>query len=144
MEDLLTLPGVARKTANVVLGTWYGKNDGVVVDTHVQRLTRRMGLTRQYDPKKIEKDLMKVIPRDEWTNISHRLILHGRSVCQARVPRCDDCVIGADLCLSYEPDLARWRSKKTVKKKAAKKKTAKKKKAKARTKVTRRPAAKRS
>lgn len=128
MEDLLTLPGVARKTANVVLGTWFGKNEGVVVDTHVSRLTNRMGLTRQKDPQKIEKDLIKIIPREEWTNLSHRLISHGRGVCDARAPQCDGCVIGADLCPSYEPDLARWRKKgkkKMAKKKAAKKKVAK-------------------
>jgi endonuclease-3 len=109
MEDLLTLPGVARKTANVVLGTWFGKNEGVVVDTHVHRLTRRMGLTRQSDPAKIEKDLMKLFPEGEWTNLSHRLIWHGRRVCQARAPRCADCVLGPELCPSYEPDPARWK-----------------------------------
>ena len=109
MEDLLTLPGVARKTANVVLGTWFGKNVGVVVDTHVGRLSLRMGLTRNTDPWKVETDLMKLFPREEWTNLSHRMILHGRAVCAALTPRCDDCSLGAALCPSYEPDLARWR-----------------------------------
>jgi endonuclease-3 len=104
MEDLLTLPGVARKTANVVLGTWYGKNVGIVVDTHVQRLSRRMGLTRHRVPEKVEQDLMKVFPRREWTNLSHRLIAHGRRVCLARTPRCSDCVVG-DVCPSFEPGL---------------------------------------
>jgi endonuclease-3 len=126
MEDLLTLPGVARKTANVILGTWFKKNEGVVVDTHVQRLTRRMKLTRQTDPQKIEVDLMKLFPRKEWTNLSHRLILHGRGVCQARIPRCDDCVLGAALCPSYEPDLARWKPRKPARKATARKTTAKK------------------
>ena len=126
MEDLLTLPGVARKTANVILGTWFKKNEGVVVDTHVQRLTRRMKLTRQTDPRKIEVDLMKLFPRKEWTNLSHRLILHGRGVCRARIPRCDDCVLGAALCPSYEPDLARWKPKKPSGKKTARKASAKK------------------
>jgi len=104
MEELLTLPGVARKTANVVLGTWFGKNEGVVVDTHVGRLSRRMGLTRETDPVKVERGLMKLFPREEWTDLSHRLILHGRAVCTARAPACDHCVVGAALCPSYEPE----------------------------------------
>jgi len=126
MEDLLTLPGVARKTANVILGTWFKKNEGVVVDTHVQRLSRRMKLTRQTDPRKIEVDLMKLFPRKEWTNLSHRLILHGRGVCRARIPRCDDCVLGAALCPSYEPDIARWKPKRPARKTTARKTAAKK------------------
>ncbi|HZQ70514.1 MAG TPA: endonuclease III [Terriglobales bacterium] len=91
MEDLLTLPGVARKTANVVLGTWFKRNDGVVVDTHVQRLSRRLELTKQEDPKKIELDLMAILPREKWTIFSHQLIWHGRKLCVARSPRCAEC-----------------------------------------------------
>lgn len=91
MEELLTLPGVARKTANVVLGTAFGIAAGVVVDTHVQRLSERLDLTKNTDPKKIEQDLMKVIPRDRWILFSHQLIWHGRRVCQARKPRCIEC-----------------------------------------------------
>ena len=93
MEELVKLPGVGRKTANVILGTWFKKNEGVVVDTHVHRLTRLLKLTRQDDPVKIEQDLMEIVPRDDWTWFSHTLILHGRSVCIARRPRCADCVI---------------------------------------------------
>ncbi len=110
MDELLTLPGVARKTANVVLGTAFGRNEGVVVDTHVQRLSQRMGLTGHQDPARIERDLMDLFPREEWTDLSHRLILHGRLVCNARLPRCAQCVMGPGLCPSYEPDPARWRS----------------------------------
>jgi endonuclease III len=91
MEELLTLPGVARKTANVVLGTAFGIASGVVVDTHVQRLAGRLDLTKNEDPKKIEQDLMQVIPRDRWILFSHQLIWHGRRVCQARKPRCSEC-----------------------------------------------------
>lgn len=91
MDELLTLPGVARKTANVVLGTAFGTASGVVVDTHVQRLSGRLDLTRNTDPKKIEQDLMNVIPRDKWILFSHQLIWHGRRVCQARKPRCIEC-----------------------------------------------------
>jgi len=91
MEDLLTLPGVARKTANVVLGTWFKQNEGVVVDTHVHRISRRLELTKQNDPKKIEQDLMKVIPRERWTLFSHQVIWHGRKLCMARSPRCVEC-----------------------------------------------------
>jgi endonuclease III len=91
MDDLLTLPGVARKTANVVLGTWFGKADGVVVDTHVHRISRRLELTRNDDPKKIEEDLMRVIPRERWILFSHQVIWHGRKLCFARSPRCVDC-----------------------------------------------------
>lgn len=91
MEELLTLPGVARKTANVVLGTAFGIPSGVVVDTHVQRLAGRLDLTRNTDPKKIEQDLMKVIPQEKWILFSHQLIWHGRRVCQARKPRCLEC-----------------------------------------------------
>ena len=93
MEELTALPGVGRKTANVILGTWFKKNEGVVVDTHVQRLTGLLGLTRQTDPVKIEQEMMNIVPRDDWTWFSHTLILHGRAVCIARRPRCADCVL---------------------------------------------------
>src|SRR5207302_6870664 len=91
MEALVQLPGVGRKTANVVLGTWFRKNDGIVVDTHVQRLSTLLGLTREKDPVKVERDLMALVPRDRWTWFSHTLILHGRRVCIARRPRCEIC-----------------------------------------------------
>lgn len=91
MEQILTLPGVARKTANVVLGTWFHKNEGVVVDTHVHRVSRRLELTRNEDPKKIEQDLIKILPREKWTLFSHQIIWHGRKLCIARRPKCVDC-----------------------------------------------------
>src|ERR1700757_3977237 len=91
MEEILTLPGVARKTANVVLGTAYGIPSGVVVDTHVLRLTRRLELTKHTEPKKVEQDLIKILPQDKWIKFSHQLIWHGRRVCVARSPRCIDC-----------------------------------------------------
>src|SRR6267154_557632 len=91
MDELLTLPGVARKTANVVLGTAYGIAVGVVVDTHVQRLSNRLELTQNEDPKKIEQDLMKILPQARWISFSHQLIWHGRRVCHARNPKCLDC-----------------------------------------------------
>jgi len=91
MEEILTLPGVARKTGNVVLGTAYGITSGIVVDTHVIRLSQRLDLTRNDDPKKIEQDLMKVIPENKWIKFSHQLIWHGRRVCIARKPRCTEC-----------------------------------------------------
>jgi endonuclease-3 len=91
MEEILTLPGVARKTANVVLGTAYGIPSGIVVDTHVQRIANRLDLTRNEDPKKIEQDLMQVIPKDKWIQFSHQIIWHGRRVCQARKPKCAEC-----------------------------------------------------
>jgi endonuclease-3 len=93
MEELTALPGVGRKTANVILGTWFKKNEGVVVDTHVQRLTGLLKLSRQTDPVKIEQDLMDIVPREYWTWFSHTLIQHGRGVCIARRPRCADCVL---------------------------------------------------
>ena len=93
MQDLTALAGVGRKTANVVLGNAYGMNEGVVVDTHVLRLSRRLGLTRHIEPGKIEQDLMKLIPRDKWTLFSHWLIWHGRRRCQARKPDCDGCEV---------------------------------------------------
>ena len=101
MDDLLQLPGVARKTANVVLGTWFGKATGVVVDTHVQRISRRLDFTRQKDPKKIEQDLMKLVPRKRWILYSHQIIHHGRQVCVARKPRCLQCSL-EDLCYAKD------------------------------------------
>jgi endonuclease-3 len=91
MEEILTLPGVARKTGNVVLGTAYGIASGVVVDTHVLRLSARLDLTKQTDPKKVEQDLMKVIPQERWILFSHQIIWHGRRVCNARKPKCAEC-----------------------------------------------------
>jgi len=91
MEELLTVPGAARKTANVVLGTWFRKAEGVVVDTHVHRISRRLELTKNDDPKSIEQDLMKVLPREQWIDFSHRVIWHGRALCIARKPKCAEC-----------------------------------------------------
>ena len=93
MAELLELPGVARKTANVVLGVAFGEAEGVVVDTHVQRLSRRLGLTRHDDPVKTERDLMRLLPRKDWIFAGHALIRHGRRVCAARKPACDRCVL---------------------------------------------------
>jgi endonuclease-3 len=93
MDELLSLPGVARKTANVVLGVAYGLAVGVVVDTHVKRITSLLGLTGKTDPKKIETDLMELLPKKDWIDISHLLIWHGRQVCIARRPRCEACVL---------------------------------------------------
>lgn len=101
MDEILTLPGVARKTANVVLGTAYGIASGVVVDTHVQRLSNRLDLTRNEDPKKIEQDLMAIIPQEKWIIFSHQLIWHGRRVCFARKPRCVECNLES-LCYSKD------------------------------------------
>jgi len=95
MEKLVQLPGVGRKTANVVLGTAFGIPSGIVVDTHVARIVRRLGLTRHKDPVKIEQDLMQQLPPQEWIDFSHRLIWHGRKVCKARRPLCDQCVLAA-------------------------------------------------
>ena len=91
LAELITVPGAARKTANVVLGVGYGLAEGVVVDTHVQRLSNRLGLTKHKDPRKIEKDLIRIVPRERWIVFSHELILHGRSICVARKPRCAAC-----------------------------------------------------
>lgn len=93
MEKLRELPGVGRKTANVVLGNAFNKNEGIVVDTHVVRLSQRLGLTKESDPEKIERDLMKLVPREHWTNWSHWLIWHGRRRCYARKPDCRQCEI---------------------------------------------------
>jgi endonuclease-3 len=93
IEKLLTLPGVARKTANVVLGTWFKKAVGVVVDTHVHRISRRLELTTQNDPQKIEQDLMKILPREKWILFSHQIIWHGRKLCIARKPKCAECAL---------------------------------------------------
>ena len=93
MDELVELPGVGRKTANVVLGSWFGKSEGIVVDTHVQRLATLLGLTKQTDAVKIERDLMALVPRAKWTWWSHTLILHGRRVCIARRPKCAECVV---------------------------------------------------
>jgi endonuclease-3 len=93
MDELVELPGVGRKTANVVLGTWFGKNEGIVVDTHVRRLSTLLGFTHETDPVKIERDLMALVPRERWTWWSHTLILHGRRVCIARRPKCEICVV---------------------------------------------------
>ena len=99
MEALLTLPGVARKTANVVLGVAYHRAEGVVVDTHVKRLSARLGLTEQVDPVKVERDLMALLPRESWIQFSHLLIYHGRQVCVARNPKCEACPL-QDICPS--------------------------------------------
>jgi endonuclease III len=101
MEALVTLPGVGRKTANVVLGNAFGINEGIAVDTHVQRLSRRLGLTGETDPEKIERDLTPLIPRETWTRFAHLLQAHGRAICQARRPACPVCPV-ADLCPSAE------------------------------------------
>lgn len=93
IEELLELPGVARKTANVVLGNAFGVKSGIVVDTHVTRLARRLGLTREKQPEKIEKELIRIVPKKDWVIFSHLLIAHGRKVCRARNPLCDQCVI---------------------------------------------------
>lgn len=100
MDELLTLGGVARKTANVVMGNAFGIASGVVVDTHVSRLSQRLGITKQKTPEKIELDLQKLVPKDDWVMFSHWLIFHGRQVCHARKPKCRQCVL-ADECPSY-------------------------------------------
>jgi endonuclease-3 len=91
MEDLITLPGVARKTANIVLSSGYGVAEGIAVDTHVKRLSGRLGLSRQHDPEKIEKDLLKLVPKKDWLDFNYMLVNHGRKICQARKPRCPEC-----------------------------------------------------
>ena len=99
MQELVALPGVGRKTANVVLGNAFGVDEGIVVDTHVRRVSNRLGLTEESDPEKIEQDLLQVVPREDWTIFSHLLILHGRRVCKARKPDCPNCVLN-DICPS--------------------------------------------
>ena len=99
MEELVKLPGIGRKTANVILGNAFKKNEGIVVDTHVARLSHRIGLTRETDPVKIEQDLMPLFPRKDWALLSHLLIFHGRRVCEARRPKCEICVLN-DICPS--------------------------------------------
>ena len=99
MSELVALPGVGRKTANVVLGNAFGTNEGVVVDTHVRRVSNRLGLTESQDPVKIEQDLMEVVPEEDWTAFSHLLILHGRRTCKSRKPDCPNCTLN-DICPS--------------------------------------------
>jgi endonuclease III len=101
MRELVALPGVGRKTANVVLGNAFGVDEGIVVDTHVRRVSGRLGLTQNQDPVKIEQDLMEIVPEEDWTVFSHLLILHGRQTCKARKPDCPNCVIN-DICPSAE------------------------------------------
>ena len=101
MQELVALPGVGRKTANVVLGNAFGVDEGIVVDTHVRRVSGRLGLTENKDPVKIEQDLMKVVPEEDWTVFSHLLILHGRRTCKARKPDCPNCILN-DICPSAE------------------------------------------
>jgi endonuclease-3 len=101
MTELVALPGVGRKTANVVLGDAFGANEGIVVDTHVRRVSNRLGLTRNQDPVKIEQDLMGSVPEEDWTIFSHLLILHGRRTCKARKPDCPNCTLN-DICPSAE------------------------------------------
>lgn len=125
LEELTDLPGVARKTANVVLGTAFGIASGVVVDTHVGRITRLLGLTQHTDAVKVERDLMALLPREEWVDFSHRLIFHGRAVCVARRPACDRCTL-ASLCPSAGVAQSSPRSKTGRKTEPARKKTARK------------------
>lgn len=99
MDELISLPGVARKTANIILSNVYGINEGIAVDTHVKRLAYRLGLTKYEDPVKIEKDLMSITPKEEWGNLSHLLISHGRQICQAKNPKHHDCIL-YDICPS--------------------------------------------
>ncbi len=101
MDELITLPGVARKTANIILSNAYGINEGIAVDTHVKRVSYRLGVTKNHDPVKIEKDLMAITPIKDWANLSHLLILHGRQVCKAKKPRHGECIL-YDLCPSRD------------------------------------------
>jgi endonuclease-3 len=103
MQELVALPGVGRKTANVVLGNAFGLEEGIVVDTHVRRVSGRLGLTQNQDPPKIEQDLMKIVSREDWTVFSHLLILHGRRTCKARKPDCPNCILN-DICPSVRED----------------------------------------
>jgi len=104
MEELVALPGVGRKTANVVLGNAFGISEGIVVDTHVTRVSGRLGLTSESDAVKIERDLVALVPRKEWTKFSHRLIIHGRTICVARKPKCSECLLN-ELCPSAREPL---------------------------------------
>jgi endonuclease-3 len=106
LAELITLPGVARKTANVVLGVCFGKAEGVVVDTHVFRIARRLGLAKGDTPQKVEQELMRILPQDRWIAFSHQIIHHGRRVCEARKPKCDRCNL-EQLCTSNDKT---WRS----------------------------------
>jgi endonuclease-3 len=99
MEDLLSLPGVARKTANVVLSNAFGIIEGIIVETHVSRVSRRLGLTSESDPEKIEKDLMEIVPKEKWLRFSDLLTFHGRRICKARNPKCSECVLN-EICPS--------------------------------------------
>lgn len=101
MDELVSLPGVARKTANIILSNAYGINEGIAVDTHVKRLSQRLGLSKNEDPVKIEKDLMEITPRDEWEKLAHLLILHGRKICQAKKPDHNNCIL-SDICPSRD------------------------------------------
>lgn len=101
MDELLSLPGVARKTANIILSNAYGINEGIAVDTHVKRLSQRLGLSNNEDPVQIEKDLMEITPREEWSNLAHLLILHGRTICQAKKPGHKNCLL-YDICPSKD------------------------------------------
>lgn len=118
MEKLIQLPGVARKTANVILGTWFGKNEGIVVDTHVGRLACRMGLTwtgkNDKDAGKIEQDLMQLIPRKDWTHFGHAMVWHGRRVCSARKPKCADCTLNRLCPSAFAFETAPARKQKTA------------------------------
>lgn len=114
MEALVALPGVGRKTANVVLGNAFGTPEGIAVDTHVTRVSGRLGLTKHADAEKIEEDLMALLPRDEWTAFTHRMIYHGRETCIARAPKCGECVL-SDLCPSVQLDAAETPSPKSRK-----------------------------
>jgi endonuclease-3 len=119
MDRLLRLPGVARKTANVVLGTAFGIPEGVVVDTHVLRIAWRLGLSRHRDPKRVEADLMKVLPRDRWILFAHQVIDHGRSLCPARTPRCGECPLEALCAFAGKPEKSRRRARSRPARRAA-------------------------
>ena len=111
MAELLTLPGVARKTANIVLSSGYGKAEGIAVDTHVRRISQRLGLSRQTDPEKIERDLLALVPREHWLDFNYMLVNHGRAICQARQPKCPECPL-LTLCPSAKALIAAAKKKK--------------------------------
>jgi len=114
MEDLISLPGVARKTANIVLSSAFGKAEGIAVDVHVKRLSGRLGLSQEHDSEKIERDLLRLVPRKDWLDFNYMLVDHGRKICQARKPRCLECVL-KDLCPSardFYPELEAAKRKK--------------------------------